>query len=261
MLGTYFKKYFEDKYDVLPVTRKDLDLSRSSEFEILDFLYKCDITSDDIIINAAGVIKQRDYHPMDMIKVNSIFPHILSSFRKIVGCKVIHISTDCVFSGLTNILHDEDTKHDCVDDYGKSKSLGEPFNLTTIRTSIIGEELQNKRSLLEWVISNEGNDIFGYDNHTWNGVTCLELCKLVQNMINWDIFWDGDRHFHSPNSVSKFTLTSIINEVYKLNINITPKDTEIPCFRILSSRSKSDLSITKSIRTQIEELKEFKINV
>ena len=252
MLGSYLRSYLSDKYELLPLTRNDIDLS-TSESDIISYLDK--ITNEgDIIINSAGVIKQRDYNVKDMIMLNSVLPHILNKIKVLKKCEVIHITTDCVFSGKEGNYTEEST-HDCLDDYGKSKSIGENLNNTNIRTSIIGEELQNKKSLIEWVRSNANKTINGYNNHLWNGLTCLELPILIHKIISEDLFWEGTRHIHSPNTVSKYELTSMINEIYELNIHIDKIETKDNCFRNLNSIY--DPFISKDLYTQIKEQKNF----
>ena len=131
MLGTYCMKYFRQQgYEVVGFDRSHLDLTSDADV-ILDFINQ-NTTNEDVIINAAGVIKQRD--SKEMWEVNTFFPHVLSLANR----RVIHITTDCVFTGKTG-GYDENSPHDCDDDYGLSKSLGEPPNLTIIRTSIIGK--------------------------------------------------------------------------------------------------------------------------
>ena len=132
---------------------------------------------------------------------------------------MIHVTTDCVFSGKDG-NYDENSLHDETNDYGTSKSLGELCKATIIRTSIIGEETINKRSLLEWVRSNRGGEINGFTNHMWNGVTCLQLSKIIEKMIREKFYWEGVRHTFSPRSVSKYELVSLINEIYDLNIKV-----------------------------------------
>ena len=122
--------------------------------------------------------------------VNSVLPNVLSEIKNMYANKnlqVIHVTTDCVYNGKTG-GYDENSPHECIDDYSMSKSLGENKNLTNIRTSIIGEEITYKKSLLEWVRSNKaGSTIYGYVNHLWNGVTCLELAKFIDdNMDDFD---------------------------------------------------------------------------
>lgn len=247
MLGNYLTKYLGSHFDVISISRKDFDLNGNFK-EIPE---KYEFFPDDVIINAAGIIKQRDYSQEELIKVNSLFPHFLST----LNCNVIHITTDCVFSGKDG-SYGEDSFHDCIDDYGKSKSLGENPNLTIIRTSIIGEEVENKKSLLEWVRSNKNQTINGYLNHFWNGVTCLELSKQICNIIQTNSYWKGVRNYHSPDAVSKYELVSCINEIYKLGNNIVPT-MEKYCDRTLTS--KYDCPIKTTIKDQIIESKEYKL--
>jgi dTDP-4-dehydrorhamnose reductase len=251
MLGSYLKSYLNGKVNIIPLTRNDFDISLSFN-SVSDFLYEeYQITSDDVVINAAGVIKQRDFCHKQLITVNSLFPHYLSC----LDCNIIHITTDCVFSGFSG-NYNENSLHDCLDEYGKSKSLGENENLTIIRTSIIGEEKYNKKSLLEWVKSQKNNDAFGYLNHYWNGVTCLELSKFIFSLIEDKNYWKGVRHIFSPHTISKYQLVSFINQIYKLGINIVPKEVDF-CDRSLSTIYETEIS--KNILDQIIETKEFNL--
>lgn len=245
MLGVYLNEYLKQWYEIIPITRQEIDLNK----DFSKITEKYNFSESDVIINAAGIIKQRDYSAEELIRVNSLFPHFLST----LDCKVIHITTDCVFSGKDG-EYDEDSFHDCLDDYGKSKSLGEPKNICVIRTSIIGEELYNKKSLIEWVKSNKNKKINGYINHFWNGVTCLELSKYIENIINENNYWEGVRHIHSPDTVSKYQLVSYINDVYSLSNTVIPTMTDY-CNRSLSS--KYEFSVPKKIYEQILELKKF----
>lgn len=247
MLGSYLFKYLEPYFEVVPITRKEIDLN--SDFSLIDEKYNFE--NLDVIINAAGIIKQRNYSSEELIRVNSLFPHYLST----LNCNVIHITTDCVFSGKDG-SYNEDSLHDCLDDYGKSKSLGECENITVIRTSIIGEELRNKKSLIEWVKSNQNKKINGYLNHFWNGVTCLELAKHIKNIIENQSYWKGIRHYFSPDTVSKYQLVSYINEVYKLNNEVNPVMSEY-CDRSLSTKYNSP--VTTTIKDQIIELQKFSL--
>ena len=256
MLGNYINSYLCDKYHVIPLTRDDLDISLNSDDDILKFI-KSYVDNNSIIINACGIIKQRGYNSIDMIKVNSLFPHLLSKIKDEIGCQVVHITTDCVFNGIIGSYSEGDI-HDAHDDYGKSKSLGEPKNTTNIRTSIIGEEKLNKKSLLEWVKSKEQYSVIeGYINHKWNGLTCLELSKVIDNIITENNFWVGTRHIHSPDTVTKYDLVYSINEIYKLNLKIRPTRTTTHCYRNLISNYSS--IVKKSIHEQIVETYEFNL--
>ena len=143
----------------------------------------------DIIINCIGVlIKSSNENPSNAIYLNSYFPNQLARYTRENSCKLIHISTDCVFSGLKgNYLEQDFRDSDSI--YGRSKSLGEIINAhdLTIRTSIIGPELiRNGEGLFNWFMSQKG-DISGYSNVFWSGVTTLELAKCIEKSIDLDI--------------------------------------------------------------------------
>jgi len=249
MLGSYVKSYMSQTYEVISITRNDLDLSEVTKINLKELLINKKINKDDVIVNCAGVIKQRCYNINDMIMVNSVFPNLLAELEN----KVIHITSDCVYNGTIG-GYNENVKFDCNDDYGQTKCLGENPNITMIRTSIIGEEKNNNRSLLEWVRSNKGGNIDGYSNHLWNGMTCLELAKFIYAIISKQSYWKGPKHIFSP-TVSKFELVSIINEVYELNITINEKQTEEHCYRNLDTiYEKCEMN---DMRQQINELKEY----
>jgi hypothetical protein len=97
---------------------------------------------------------------------------------------------NCVFNGAEG-GYVESSPHTAMDIYGRSKSLGESESATIIRTSIIGEELSNKLSLVEWVKSQAGKSVNGYLNHFWNGITCLQFAKICDYMLKNDLFWKG----------------------------------------------------------------------
>lgn len=259
MLGNTLNKYFpQEEYNVFTFNRSDVNLSNCSFYELSDKLNKfIDENSIDLIVNCAGVIKQRSTSSSDMIHVNSVIPHWLQEISENNKIKFIHITTDCVFDGV-NGKYNESYSHNAMDEYGRSKSLGEPENSTVIRTSIIGEEEKNKLSLFEWVKSNSNKEIRGYTNHFWNGVTCLQLGKFINDIIKNDGFWEGVYHLHS-NDVNKFDLVSIINEVYNFNIKINEfVDDKNPADRTMRTNKKMSFNLNiPHLYKQIEEMKDF----
>ena len=260
MLGNYMKSYLSTYYEVISLTRDDYDLNNLSIDSLTDFLSNKNIKEYDVVINCAGVIpqasKQRILDSKLYFKINSLFPVILSMICEKFNTKMIHITTDCVFSGKTG-NYNELSEQDETNDYGMSKSLGELCKATIIRTSIIGEELHNKRSLLEWVRSNKNKEINGFIKHMWNGVTCLQLAKIVNQIINEKLFWNGIRHIFSPRSISKYDLVSLINEEYQLNIDVTPLETEL-CDKTLSTvYDTNSLFNTPDLNEQINDTKEY----
>jgi dTDP-4-dehydrorhamnose reductase len=263
MLGKYVYTFLKEQmidYKVLPITRKELDITELSYDELRRKFLFWGLSKNDIIINCAGMIKQRNDSPdTDFIIVNSLFPHYLTLICKLHEARVISVSTDCVFIGLSG-SYDEKSKHDADDLYGKSKSLGEPVEATVIRTSIIGEELNNKRSLLEWVKSNKGKNVFGFTNHKWNGVTCVQLAKIIKQIISDGLYWSGVRHIFSPRTLNKYELVETISNIYKLKLKITPKETTENCFRDLASiYDEVKYFNIPDLVEQIKELKDYDI--
>jgi dTDP-4-dehydrorhamnose reductase len=220
MLGRYVFHILKNNYNVICITREKYDIENDNWNKLQDIVTE-NLNENDIIINCAGIIPQK-YKNDDFktyIKVNTLFPHKLNEISQNNNIKFIHITTDCVFDGLKG-NYTENNLHTAKDIYGISKSLGEPEEATIIRTSIIGEELTGKKSLIEWVKSQKSKTIKGYTNHYWNGVTCFELANFIKNMIDSKNFWKGVKHICSPNIVTKYELCCYINEIYDLNINI-----------------------------------------
>jgi dTDP-4-dehydrorhamnose reductase len=266
MLGSYLVKYFKRKNErVIPLTRKEVDVANVE----LGFLSKTNISlnPNDVIINCAGIIKSRvdNHNVAHTIKVNSIFPHILNQECKNLGIQPIHISTDCVYNGYSLLNSIESTPHDAEDLYGKSKSLGEVPGMTTIRTSIIGEELGQSRSLIEWVKSQKNSKVTGFKNHYWNGVTCLQLCNIIEKMIEKEFFWDGVRHIFTKKHITKYSLIKLISNVYDLNVDVLDSRKRSNfCNRVLFTEFKDTKDLLDSIpdyRAQLKELKEFNIYI
>ena len=170
MLGDMLKDYFihetdDSVDDVLLSVRSENRLKHVDEFVYDPLRFGVnELPEADVFINAIGIIKPAmSKNIMDSIFINSIFPRMLAVECKSRNAKLIHITTDCVFSG-KNGHYDENSPHDALDDYGKSKSLGEPENCMVIRTSIIGPETNNFYSLLEWVRQQGGKKINGFTN-------------------------------------------------------------------------------------------------
>ena len=260
MLGNYTKSYLSKSYEIIPITRKDYDIFNLSIDSLSQLLLDKKIQKDDVVINCAGVIpqasKQRTLDTRLYFQVNSLFPVILSQVCQKFETKMIHITTDCVFSGKTG-NYDENSVHDEINDYGMSKSLGELCKATIIRTSIIGEEINNKRSLLEWVKSNKDKTINGFTNHYWNGVTCLELSKIIKKIIDENLYWVDIRHIYSPRMVSKYELVSIINNIYDLNTTINEYKTDETIDKTLTSIYNNNLFKIPDLLVQIKEQKNY----
>tara|TARA_B100001250_G_C19718156_1_gene752536 strand:- start:160 stop:984 length:825 start_codon:yes stop_codon:yes gene_type:complete len=258
MLGKYVDKILSQSFKIICFSRKDYDVLIDPWCKLKVLLEN--IKSNDIIINCIGIIPQKyklsDNH--SFIKVNSLFPHKLQEITEKSNSKLIHITTDCVFNGSKGLYNENDI-HNEDNLYGVSKSLGEPENSCIIRTSIIGHEDTHKKSLLEWIISNKNKEISGYDNHLWNGVTCLTLANIIKNMIENNIIWNGIRHIYSPDTVSKYDLCVYVNKIYDLNIIINKVNDKPYIDKSLTSIYNNDFEIKnikniKNIKDQILDL-------
>jgi len=259
MLGNYVYSYLKNntKYNVIGLDRTNLNIITATQRIIKNMLFHLGMVENDVIINCAGVIPQRNNNNiLDSITVNSVFPYYLYNVCKQMNSKLIHISTDCVFSGEQG-HYTEKSIHDAKDVYGKTKSLGEPKDATIIRTSIIGEELNNFNSLLEWVKSNKDKEVLGYINHFWNGVTCLQFAKICEYMIDNNIFWGGVKHIISPEIISKYNLIKLISKIYNLNIKVNGHMTNNKCDRTLSTIKNIFKKNIPNLETQLIQQKEF----
>lgn len=257
MLGRYVFNILNNKYDIICINRDNFDI-KNDLWENLERILEKNLNENDIIINCAGIIPQKtpfdNYR--DYIRINTLFPHKLNELCIKSRAKLMHITTDCVYDGLKGnyTLLDE---HTATNIYGISKSEGEPHNATIIRTSIIGEELSGKKSLLEWVKSNKNGKIKGYINHYWNGVTCLTLANFIKDIIDNNNFWSGVKHIYSPETISKYELCCFINEIYNLNIDIEPHNDSLS--KNMTLGGEKIYSIDK-IYNQIIELSKFRFN-
>jgi len=174
----------------------------------------------DFVINCIGaLINESKNNPQNAVLLNSWLPHFLSYIANTKNFKLIHISTDCVFSGKKGGYKVDDFR-DADDFYGRSKALGELINDRdlTIRTSIIGPELkENGEGLLHWFLT-QNSDVFGFKNAFWSGVTTLELAKQIELLINR--YKPGIINLSTKEKISKFDLLLLLKDVFKKNIGI-----------------------------------------
>jgi dTDP-4-dehydrorhamnose reductase len=178
----------------------------------------------NVIINAVGIIKQipSSKEVIKTLQVNSIFPHQLAQLSQALGKRLITISTDCVFNGRKGNYTEVDIS-DAEDLYGKSKNLGEVSapDCLTLRTSIIGRELQTSHSLVEWFLSNQGKKIDGYTNAIYSGFPTIILAHIISDLIENHKNLQGVYHVSSK-PISKFDLLCLLKNFYKIPVEIKP---------------------------------------
>lgn len=177
-----------------------------------------------VIINAIGIIKQlpTSKNVVKTLSVNSILPHRLAELAAKINAKLINISTDCVFDGAKGNYSEIDISN-ATDVYGKSKNLGEVVegNCLTIRTSIIGRELQTAHSLVEWFLSNRGGIAKGFVNAIYSGFPTIVLADIIGDIIENHFDLRGLYHI-SADPINKFELLQLINEAFDAKIEIEP---------------------------------------
>lgn len=177
----------------------------------------------DIIINCIGIlINGSNSDTENAIFINSYMPHVLMNLSNSLNCKLIHISTDCVFSGEKEKPYVEKDFKDGKDTYAKTKGLGEIINTKhlTLRTSVIGPELKSDgEELFHWFMSQSG-EINGYTKAIWSGVTTLVLAKAVEWAIENKI--TGLYHVTNNEIIDKYTLLNILKKHTQKKIIINP---------------------------------------
>ena len=256
MLGHSLIKFFSklNKYKIVVTVRSNSPLTNKKPFESVKLISGVNAedttkikevilhNSPSIVINCIGLIKQlpNGKAPIDNIRVNALFPHILAKYCSEFGARLIHISTDCVFSGDKGYYSEID-KADALDFYGRSKFLGEVTygNSLTLRTSLIGHELKNKTSLLEWFL-NQNKSVKGYVKAIFSGFPTFELANILDRIIFPNEEIKGLYHI-STKSISKFDLLSLIAKEYNHGIKIFPSE-DVIVDRSLNSSSFNKLT-------------------
>lgn len=210
----------------------------------------------DLIINCIGLLNEyAAFHQRDAILVNSFLPHELARQLNVYGGKLIHISTDCVFSGHEG-NYNEESIPDGLTMYAKTKQLGEIKTQPhlTIRTSIIGPELKNGIGLFHWFINQDGI-VKGFTHVKWNGVTTLELAKFIHHTFDHPL--SGLYHLTAPEILSKYELLKLIKDIFqKDDVEIIPH-TEPRLDRTLYNSRLDSRYRVLSYRKQLQELKDW----
>jgi len=179
----------------------------------------------DVVVNCAGLTKHKPEadDPLVSIPINTLMPHRLAGYCKLIGARLIHISTDCVFSGEKGGYVEMDFA-DAREIYGKSKALGELFypHTITLRTSTIGHELQSQFGLLDWFLSQK-ECCEGYTRAIFSGLPTVIFAQIVRDVVIPHKELSGLYHV-AAEPIRKFDLLKIIAEVYSKKIEIEPVD-------------------------------------
>jgi len=252
MLGHRLWLTFRPRFDTYVTLRRALsDYAAWNWYQPARTLEHCDVSRFDrlrgfarelrphVVINAVGLVKQRPEaeQPIAAIETNALFPHRLAELCGELGCRLIHISTDCVFSGRNRAgrcgSYRETDEPDPADLYGRSKLLGEPLpahaaqrgaapHVLVLRTSLVGHELLTRQGLLEWFLEQRGR-VRGFAHARFSGLTTNEAADLLARLVAEFPDLCGLYHVASQ-PISKLDLLLRLREAYGLEIEIDPDE-------------------------------------
>jgi dTDP-4-dehydrorhamnose reductase len=234
------------QYSFLYDNEKVIDLLDLTKFDTL--LHQLNKINPDVIINACGITIRRGVNQVisNTIILNSALPHFLNEWVTRNNKRLIHFSTDCVFSGKKGNYEDYDLT-DSTDIYGLTKSLGEvkDSNYTiTLRGSMIGRELENKTELFEWFLKQHSNKINGFSEVIYSGITTVKMAEIVLNIIynfpNLSGLFNVSSKF-----ISKFDLLKLCNDYFKVNALIKKDSSYASNKNLISNRFFDELKIVQ----------------
>lgn len=252
------------KYEIATVCHSGKVEAESYELDVYDTGRLAQIIEQEkpnVVINCIGIlIRGSKSNPSNAIYVNAYFPHKLSEITHslLPNSKVIHISTDCVFSGNEGGYKDSDIKN-ALDTYGMTKNLGELINDKdlTLRTSIIGPELKkNGEGLMHWIFTQKtAGEINGYQKSIWGGITTLELAKVIDSCIESDL--TGLYQISNNRSISKYDLVSLIVKEFGLPIKVNAVE-GVVCNKSIVNTERQDFSFSVSpYDKMVKDIHEF----
>lgn len=253
-------------------------LEKNSDYELLNIAYRKKLNEDtilldirdeekfldsikkmkpNIIVNCIGILIQgANENPENAIFINAYMPHRLARLADELDSKLIHISTDCVFSGEKKEPYVEDDFKDGKDTYAKAKGLGEIINNRhlTLRTSVVGPELKTDgEELFHWFMSQHGT-INGFTKAIWSGVTTLELAKAVHWAIEDEII--GLYHVTNNTSINKYDLLTLFKQYMNREITIVAVDGKEVNKDFIDTRKERNYKIP-SYEVMIKEMAEL----
>jgi dTDP-4-dehydrorhamnose reductase len=192
----------------------------------------------EAVVNAAGLVKQRPEakDPLSAIEINALLPHRLARLCALSGARLIHVSTDCVFSGRTGSYREEDPP-DPQDLYGRTKWLGEPHEAPalTLRTSIIGLEIARKQGLVEWFLASRGT-IKGFRRVVYSGLTTHEMGRVIARLLVRHPMLSGLFHVASTPIDKYALLCRLARALDRQDVQVEPDDT-LQCDRSLCAEA------------------------
>jgi dTDP-4-dehydrorhamnose reductase len=233
VLGTRFETWGTAR-NSWPLEYFDLDsfgqiVTNVDAFDFNRLLQTLERLQPNVIVNSIGIIKQRPISadPIVSITLNSLFPQRLAAACRTAHIRLIHISTDCVFSGKRGMYRETDVA-DAEDLYGRTKYLGEVAGsgCLTLRTSIIGRELQGAWGLVEWLLGHKHGRVRGFTRAVFSGLTTAALANAIRDLIEFHPDLYGPYHISSE-PIDKYTLLEMLRNAYHLDVSIDEDDSVV----------------------------------
>jgi dTDP-4-dehydrorhamnose reductase len=198
-----------------------------------------------VVINCIGLVKQlaEADDPLAILPINALLPHRLARLASLAGARLIHVSTDCVFTGKKGLYRESDAA-DALDLYGRSKLLGEVDepHAVTLRTSIIGHELASAHSLVGWFLAQEGR-VRGFTRAVFSGLPTVELAKVIRDHVLPRPGLRGLWHVSSE-PITKYDLLQLMKAAYGKSIEIIPDEQLVIDRSLDSGRFRSETGWT-----------------
>ncbi len=258
MLGHKLLQILSDSYEVYgsvrhitsslktnPIFAESNLLGPADAYDISSITGIIKKTKPDVVINSIGIVKQlpESLDPIKSITINSLFPHQLSTICSEMEIRLLHYSTDCVFSGKKGLYKETDFP-DADDLYGRTKLLGEVVGpgCLTLRTSLIGRELRTSHGLIEWFLSQKGT-VKGYKRAIFSGLTTNAHARILAQIISEYPDLSGLYHLGTE-PITKFDLLNLVKKIYNLDTIVEPDYFEENDRSLNSSKFRSETNIT-----------------
>jgi dTDP-4-dehydrorhamnose reductase len=204
-----------------------------------------DRTQPTVVINCVGLVKQLDEanDPLSAIPINSILPHRLGRLCSLVSARLVHLSTDCVFSGAKGMYSESDVP-DAYDVYGRTKLLGEVSyaHTITLRTSIIGHELKGSSSLIGWFLA-QTESVKGFSRAVFSGLPTVEIAKIINEHVLPNANLYGLYHL-SADPIDKYQLLRLVGKIYGKDTDIVEDQSLVIDRSLDSSRFRDATGFT-----------------
>jgi len=252
MIGHKIAQSIQNNYELIGTSRKDiknqdigLNQGKIVKYDFLKHNLESLLknVSPSVIINCVGITPRRGIN--ESIKnfelLNSKLPHFIDNWTKLNKSKLIHFSTDCVYSGdKGNYYEDSDT--DAKDTYGITKAKGEINNnhSLTLRSSMIGRELFNFTELFEWLYSMREKSVEGYSQVIYSGITTVRMGKIINKILKNNLTLSGIFNISST-PISKHELLQKLSNAFDLNVDIN-ENKNIKSNKVLISKKFAEIT-------------------